>query len=71
MTKDHAIRLAVAQVPHGKEREAAIRYLCENPNAIRKSLGKLLHSVSNYKGLRPRQRRQRIEMDAWANRNNK
>mgnify|MGYP001617670751 CR=1 FL=1 len=69
VTKDHAIRLAVARISHGPQRDEAILYLCENPSVIRKSIGRLVISGSTDRsGLRPRTKQ---EIDAWANRRNK
>ena len=69
MTRDHAIRLAVAKIPHGPQRDAAILYLCENPSVIYKSIGRLVISGStNRSGLRPRVKQ---EIDAWASGRNK
>ena len=65
MSKDHAIRLAVAKIPHGPQRDEAILYLCENPDVIRKSIGRLIERGSTVRPVSLQ------EMDAWANRRNK
>ena len=69
MDRHHAIRIAVGKL-RGAARAEAIEYLLQHPEAIRASLGRLLHSKPNHTQLRCRYATvpHTLALEPWAGR---